>query len=52
LGTGKRLNLGSPRRIIEDDDNHSYTKGHENEKQTQDSDPLFPEYPPSNPNSL
>ena len=51
LGTGRRLNLGSSRRIHEDDDNHYDTSEHGNEKQTQvnkeDSDPLFPDYPPS-----
>ena len=60
LGTGKRLNLGSSRRIIEDGDNHSNTGEHGNEEPTQvnnaDSDPLFPAHhqnriPPSNPGS-
>jgi hypothetical protein len=32
LGTGKRLNLGFSRRIIEDDDIHSDTMEHGNEE--------------------
>ena len=52
LGTGKRLNLGSSRRILEDDDNHFDTSEHGNEEHAQDdkkySDPIFPPYPPSN----
>ena len=48
LGTGKHLNFGSSRRIIEDDDNHFDTSEHGNEDKAQDdredSDPLFPSY--------
>ena len=51
LGTDQRLNLGSSRRIIEEDDNHVDTSEHGNEEQSQDSDPLFPPYPPANPDS-
>ena len=46
LGTGKRLNLGSSRHIIKDDDNHFDTSEHGNEEPTQvdneDSNPIFP----------
>ena len=35
LGTGKRLNLGSLRRIIEDDDKHYESNENRNEEQTQ-----------------
>ena len=45
MGTGKRLNLGGSRRIIEDDDNDSEhgNEEHGNEEQTG--------YSPSNPDS-
>jgi hypothetical protein len=51
LRTGKRLNLGSSRRIIEDVDNHFDTSEHGNEEQAHDLDSLFPPYRPSNPDS-
>jgi hypothetical protein len=52
LETGKRLSLGSSRRVIEADDDHFDTSEHRNEEHTQDSDSLFPDYPPSNLDSL
>ncbi len=60
MGTGKRLNLGSSRRRIQDDGHYPDTTEHGNEEQTQvnkeDSDPIFPMSPkyqklPSNPGS-
>jgi hypothetical protein len=56
LGTGQRVNLGSSRRTIEDnDDDHSNTTEHGNEEQThvdnEESDPLFANYPSSNSES-
>ena len=56
MKTDQLLNLGSSRRIIEDNDgDHSDTVEYGNEEQThvdnKDLDPLFPDYPPSNPES-